>query len=647
MKKSIAICAASLKESYAGYQNLSIGDLTIGLALVAQEHSDKNLLKETNENPSRVSMDEGEQLYGEVWQMERELAKKREEWREQLRNNATLDRGAHIADESKHNDNVKDSKTEANTPSPEESLSSSSNGAENANTFPQVHLQQQPYTTGLPIPNQGEAESNCSISAATTSDASGMLLSPSLTSPTNIPDTVPSFTTPPIQQINQATSSVSKYNPDNVSPFLLKTCMEILETAFLPYESTLMKRQKNILSMELVARHHEPVHIAYVDHKERRIVISVRGTNSIGDVFTDFSANAIDFETTRYYTKPTPDNAKLRSQKIKGKCHHGMFVAAKWILGKLSPELKSTFRKHPDYSILTCGHSLGGASSAILALLLREWCMGPSVHEDLFSEHLPEIKCITFACPAVFSKELSLFCQSFTTTFCVGADIVTRLASGQAEILRQEILNSRWKTKVGKWYTEWNETKKPFEKINGFLGKWNLPVIPTQLDWHHSPTSPAGGDVDPSKILTLYPCGSLHLLTYHDKGVPQGKTRIVTQKTRPFTIHKVSYQHFSKIILHSNMFHDHRISNFFEAFEYLCRMVHRYELENNASFHSAAGRRDVDPSDLTSPSKECESMSDLLEKEETRQITITIPPPVQHPRADLRAKIKQDEAEIK
>lgn len=394
-----------------------------------------------------------------------------------------------------------------------------------------------------------------------------------------------------------------KFNPCSISPLLLRACNVALEYSDIPYELTKMENQRNVIHMCTSALHYKPVFISFVDHQKKHIVISVRGTKSIQDAFTDLSTNFVTINVRKEYKLETNaenfSNEEGDQNSINGrlvaKCHAGMYESAKWILQELSQDLINAIIAHPEYSILTCGHSLGAATSCVLALLLREWIMDSIQQKTLELKKLPPIYCINFACPAAFSKELSELCKQFCLSFCVGVDVVSRLSPGQVENLRIEIMNTQWKNKIANWYNSWNETSKPFDKLNNYLEKFKIPKIPTRMNQASDKTEII------NELETYYPSGNIFLITYSKNEIPNqqksskksetqtdiipdNKMKTVTDNPKTFFIQPVKTNHFNRMIVHSNMFYDHYLNNYFEAFQFLSQMSFLYELRNNSSF---------------------------------------------------------------
>lgn len=176
--------------------------------------------------------------------------------------------------------------------------------------------------------------------------------------------------------------------------------------------------------------------------------------------------------------------------------------------------------KYPHYSILCCGHSLGGAIASILTLLLRNQLKSGTLQKEAYMKHkrelsdaellslrlqLPPIECITFAPPATMSYKLSQWSASFITTFINGGDVVPRFSPGSSENLRIEIAQSGWEEKmqriekdIFRRLYEYNHYFKRFNSIVEILG---IPVHPTLKRIEHKGHIPAAASTAQSSVM--------------------------------------------------------------------------------------------------------------------------------------------------
>uniref|UniRef100_A0A8C2TZ38 Diacylglycerol lipase-beta n=1 Tax=Coturnix japonica TaxID=93934 RepID=A0A8C2TZ38_COTJA len=110
-----------------------------------------------------------------------------------------------------------------------------------------------------------------------------------------------------------------------------------------------------------------------LDHKKEAIVVAVRGTLSFEDILTDLSADCEDLT--------------LEDVLENGFVHKGITQAANYIYQKLINDgiLNQAFTIAPEYKLVIVGHSLGGGTASVLAIMLRN--------------SFPTLKCYAFSPP--------------------------------------------------------------------------------------------------------------------------------------------------------------------------------------------------------------------------------------------------------
>lgn len=151
------------------------------------------------------------------------------------------------------------------------------------------------------------------------------------------------------------------------------------------------------------------------DHKTANIVVAVRGSFSIRDIFTDLTANAEKFNVAG----APPDTM----------AHKGMLLGAQYIKKRLDDVgiLERAFNLYPNYGLILTGHSLGAGLAVLLAMILKP--------------KYPDMKVYAFATPAgLLSREAARYTESFVFTIGVGDDFVMRLSVDSIENLRTQIL---------------------------------------------------------------------------------------------------------------------------------------------------------------------------------------------------------------
>uniref|UniRef100_A0A8C3GQF4 Diacylglycerol lipase-beta n=1 Tax=Cairina moschata TaxID=8855 RepID=A0A8C3GQF4_CAIMO len=152
-----------------------------------------------------------------------------------------------------------------------------------------------------------------------------------------------------------------------------------------------------------------------LDHKKEAIVVAVRGTLSFEDILTDLSADCEDLT--------------LEDVLENGFVHKGITQAANYIYQKLINDgiLNQAFTIAPEYKLVIVGHSLGGGTASILAIMLRN--------------SFPTLKCYAFSPPGgLLSKTLADYTKHFIVSVILGKDLVARLSMPNMEDLKRRIV---------------------------------------------------------------------------------------------------------------------------------------------------------------------------------------------------------------
>ncbi|NXT26111.1 DGLB lipase, partial [Syrrhaptes paradoxus] len=152
-----------------------------------------------------------------------------------------------------------------------------------------------------------------------------------------------------------------------------------------------------------------------LDHRKEAIVVAVRGTLSFEDILTDLSADCEDLT--------------LEDVLENGFVHKGITQAASYIYRKLINDgiLNQAFTIAPEYKLVIVGHSLGGGTASILAIMLRN--------------SFPTLRCYAFSPPGgLLSKSLADYTKHFIVSVIVGKDLVARLSMPNMEDLKRRIV---------------------------------------------------------------------------------------------------------------------------------------------------------------------------------------------------------------
>lgn len=162
------------------------------------------------------------------------------------------------------------------------------------------------------------------------------------------------------------------------------------------------------------------------DHKTRNIVIAIRGSISLRDIFTDLTATSDRFEAEGL----PPDTM----------AHKGMAIGAEYVAKRLKERgiLDKALALYPEYGLVLTGHSLGAGVASLLALKIKP--------------KYPELKVYAFATPAgLLSREAARITESFIFTVGVGDDFIMRLGVDSIENLRTGIIQTLHASRIPKY----------------------------------------------------------------------------------------------------------------------------------------------------------------------------------------------------
>ena len=97
------------------------------------------------------------------------------------------------------------------------------------------------------------------------------------------------------------------------------------------------------------------VHFVSLDHSSKAVILTCRGTLGFEDVLTDLTC---EYDEMKYNNKTYI-------------VHKGIHASAKRLLtSRVLVTITAALEEFPDYGLVICGHSLGGAVSAVLAIMI-------------------------------------------------------------------------------------------------------------------------------------------------------------------------------------------------------------------------------------------------------------------------------------
>ncbi|TQD73442.1 hypothetical protein C1H46_041028 [Malus baccata] len=119
--------------------------------------------------------------------------------------------------------------------------------------------------------------------------------------------------------------------------------------------------------------------------------------------------------------------------------HFGTTEAARWFLSHEMGNIRKCLEKcEVGFKLRLVGHSLGGATAALLAIMLRK----KSAKELGFNPQI--VSAVGYATPPCVSRELAESCFSYVTT------VVMQAKSSISNEVRSEILQTDWKSVIEK-----------------------------------------------------------------------------------------------------------------------------------------------------------------------------------------------------
>ncbi|KAG6429113.1 hypothetical protein SASPL_107152 [Salvia splendens] len=112
--------------------------------------------------------------------------------------------------------------------------------------------------------------------------------------------------------------------------------------------------------------------------------------------------------------------------------------AARWFLYLEINTIRNCLEKHKGFRLRLVGHSLGGATASLLAIMLRK----KSFKELGFSPDI--VTAVTYGTSPCVSKVLAESCADYVTTVVMQDDIIPRLSVASLKRLRNEIVETDW-----------------------------------------------------------------------------------------------------------------------------------------------------------------------------------------------------------
>lgn len=149
-----------------------------------------------------------------------------------------------------------------------------------------------------------------------------------------------------------------------------------------------------------------PAHYVALDRQIRAVVVCVRGTAHLVDSLTDVAA------THDPLLVRTADDDDV----VHGYGHSGVLRSARNLFGRVREVTLAALSENEGFELMITGHSLGAATAAVLAMIMRE------------DPQFPRVIAFCFAPLPCLSLEIADMTDDFVVTVVNGPDIVPSLS---------------------------------------------------------------------------------------------------------------------------------------------------------------------------------------------------------------------------
>ncbi|CAD6199347.1 unnamed protein product [Caenorhabditis auriculariae] len=186
-------------------------------------------------------------------------------------------------------------------------------------------------------------------------------------------------------------------------------------------------RNIDLLFISFRNRLYEVPFAVLVDHAQKSVVVTIRGSCSLIDLVTDLclddelmSVN-VDADATLREDEELDDEGEVR-------VHRGMLRSARIIFDTLRKHnlIEDALLMNPTYELIVCGHSLGAGVASLLTILLKQ--------------QFPFVKCFAFCPPGcVISVHGQKEMQKYVMSIVTGDDVVSRISYQALHQLRIKV----------------------------------------------------------------------------------------------------------------------------------------------------------------------------------------------------------------
>ncbi|KAK4847961.1 hypothetical protein QYF36_007592 [Acer negundo] len=323
-----------------------------------------------------------------------------------------------------------------------------------------------------------------------------------------------------------------------------------------------MLRESNIYKFEKNSSVMRPGYYIGIDPRKKLVILGIRGTHTVYDLITDIVSSSDEEVTFEGYST-----------------HFGTAEAARWFLRHELGTIRQCLEKHEGFRLRLVGHSLGGSTAALLAIMLRK----KSLKELGFSPDI--VSAVGYATPPCVSRELAESCSDFVTTVVMQDDIIPRLSAASLARLRNEILRTDWMSVVEK--EDWKnvidlvinakqvvssvqDVTRKLAEYATFRRKENSSDIiirdKSPVSTSTSRTENAGAPKKEEAASTVPEELFVPGTVYYLKRNVDTRSSSYSGSTEFFTLWKRHPgEHFQRIVLSSNLFSDHKCDSHFYA----------------------------------------------------------------------------------
>lgn len=327
-----------------------------------------------------------------------------------------------------------------------------------------------------------------------------------------------------------------------------------------------MLRESNVLKFVKNSSVLRPGYYIAVDMRKKLVILGIRGTHTVQDLITDVVSSSHEEVLSEGFST-----------------HFGTAEAAGWFLSHELGTIKKCLEQHQGFRLRLVGHSLGGATASLLAIMMRQ----RSSKQLGFSPD--NVSAVGYGTPPCVSREIADGCSDYVRNVVMQDDLIPRLSVASLTRLRNEILQTDWMGVLEKedWRSVTDLVTNAKQVVTSVqdvarkladyakLSNSKFLEIPARKDSLVLPSAPptavSAGTVpvsekkeDDCKVPEeLFVPGTVYCLRRH---VDTATGTIHGKAADYFTLWKRHPgEHFQRILLSSNILSDHKCDNHYYA----------------------------------------------------------------------------------